>query len=86
MKFWIKIDRVGTVKDIQDRQDLQFIDNSQDVAEVKKNICGNRKNLADFEAFFINTDNGEYGDVYGIKYQNIPHLSYDLYKITWGLK
>lgn len=85
MKFWINIERVGTVKDIQDRDDLQLVDNSQDVTEIKKNICGNRHDLDDFEVFFVNVDNGEYGDIYGI-YQNIPHLSYDLYKITYGLK
>lgn len=66
-----------TVKDIQKRQDLQFIDLSQDIKIIKEYIG---QEARDYDSFFIKIENGDYTEVYGME-GIIPYMNKFLYRI-----
>jgi hypothetical protein len=68
----------GKVKALNDRHDLQFISDSQDVQSLKEHF-GNHC-LEDFDSFFVKIEDGDYTEVYGIN-GIIPYLYKDVYEI-----
>jgi len=44
-------------------QELQFVSDSQDVAPIKEHIG---ESAADYDAFFVHVQNGDYAEVWGI--------------------
>ena len=67
-----------TVKDLQDRENLTLVTDSQDIEAICINVGCNP--LA-FGCLFVEVKNGEYGDIYGC-YSNIPCLRYPAEKIN----
>lgn len=84
MKVYINVELAGTIKDLDKRQDLQLITDSQDVEAIKEHF-GNDQDLEDFEGFFIKIDNGDYDEVYGFE-GIIPDLEKDIYKVKMEIK
>ena len=80
MKTIIRTTYAGKIGDLQDRDELQLITNSQDVEEVK-DYFGNRPSVRRFEGFLVDVGDGEYGDVYKFE-SNIAHNSYPVWRIT----
>jgi hypothetical protein len=79
MKIELKITRAGTIQNLQDREDLQLITDSQDIESINEHIG---LNLADekFDGYFIKNDEGELSEVLGF-YGGIPYLYKDTYKV-----
>lgn len=76
----IDAEYVGTIKNIENRYDLQLVTDSQDVKAIR-DYFGNPE-WWDFEGCFVKVSDGEYDEVYcfeGI----VPHLNKPLYKIKW---
>ena len=73
-----KMIRWCTVKDLNEREDLQFISDSQDVEQIKKDL--NIKDYDTIHSFFVKVQDGEYKEVYGIG-GIIPYLDKTVYKI-----
>lgn len=84
MKAYINVELAGTIKDLDKRQDLQLITDSQDVEAIKERF-GNDQDLEDFGGFFIKIDNGDYDEVYGYE-GTIPDLDKDIYKVIMEIK
>lgn len=80
MRVVIKAIAAGTVADLDERKDLTLLDGSTDVEYVKEHF-GNRPAVQDFDGFFVQIINGEFGEVYGFK-GNIASLGKPVYKIT----
>jgi len=51
------------VKDLEEK-DLQFIDTSQEVEEIKKHLGRRAK---EFDSFFVRVEDGDYAEVYGMR-------------------
>jgi hypothetical protein len=66
-----------TIKDIQKRQDLHFVDLSQEIDWIKDFIGENAKN---YDTFFVKIEDGDFTEVYGID-GTIPYLDTFLYRI-----
>lgn len=66
----------GRVKDINLRDDLHFISDSQEVEEIKAQL--GIEDLDYINSLFVKIDNGDYAEVYGIS-GIIPWL----YKPVW---
>lgn len=69
----------GTVKDLNTRNDLQFLSDSQEVKTIK-DYLGNDSILNDFDAFFVKVDNGDYSEIYAIE-GIIPELNKTVWQI-----
>ena len=67
------------VRDIQNRQDLQFINDSQDV-EFLREYFGNNLDMFELDSFFVKIEDGDYTEVYGIE-GIVPNLEKTLFKI-----
>lgn len=82
--YKIKVTLSGTVASIQERTDLVYINDSQEVAFVKEFLAGKNKEcqqeLEDFNAFFVKVGDGNYIEVFAIT-SNIPWLNQPLYKV-----
>jgi len=65
------------VKDLQNRQDLIFVSDNQDIKFIKDFISETKK---DYDSFFVKIENGDYTEIYGI-YGIIPYLSKKVYQI-----
>jgi len=66
----IKEGKISSVAALNNRTDLQFISDSQDVESVHDTV----KNSQDYNAFFVKIENGEYTEVWGMV-GIIPYLS-----------
>lgn len=66
------------VKDLEDRDDLMFISDSQDVYLIKEYLGYQHYS---FEAFFVKVGEGEYEEVYGM-YGIVPFLNYEVWRIV----
>jgi predicted house-cleaning NTP pyrophosphatase (Maf/HAM1 superfamily) len=77
-----------TVESINNRHDLQFISDSQDVAAVKEYLQCFKSlhqllniNLDDYDSFFVKVDEGDYSEIYGMV-GIVPYLYKTLDKIA----
>jgi len=68
-----------TVRDLDNRDDLIFVSDSQDVQAIKE-YFGNPPELEDFDSFFVKIEDGEYTEVYGVE-GIVPLLEKDACKI-----
>jgi hypothetical protein len=70
MKSCLRITYYGTIEDIQNRQDLTLVTDSQDIEAIKDMIAGSdkrkrqRKKLNDYSLFFVNVQDGDYTEIY----------------------
>jgi len=76
--------RIGTIKDINKREDLTLLTDSQDVESVKE-YFGNRKAVDEFDGFFVKVGEGDYDEIYGFE-GSVPYLSKSLYKISMNCR
>jgi len=83
MKFYLETTRIGTINDIQDREDLNLLTDSQDVEHIK-DYLGNHKDLEDFDGFFVKVEDADYSEIYAFS-GSVAWLYKDLYQIDWGL-
>jgi len=79
MQAKINITKSGTVKDLNTRDDLEFISDDYSINSIK-NTIGRFEELKDFNSFFVKINNGEYEEVYGI-YGTVPYITKDIYRI-----
>ena len=73
---------IKTIEELSD--DLEFINDSQDVAEVLERLQHAPKNILEFlmlDSFFVRVADGEYIEIWGIQ-GIIPYL----HKTAWRLK
>ena len=82
----IKIDvnaiPVGTIRNLQDREDLVLTTNKQDI-EFIKSYFGNPK-WWDFDGCFVKIEHGEYKEVYCFE-GTVPTLDKTVYKIVMNV-
>ena len=70
----------GTVEELEKKlPDLQFVSNSQGVQSIK-DYFGNLEELDEFDAFFIEAEEGEIVELYGIE-GTVPYLDKMVWKI-----
>jgi hypothetical protein len=69
--------------EIEDRTDLMFICDGQEVEEVKSHLPKGR--ARGFSSYFVKVEDGDYSEVYGLDYGIVPYLYKWVYKIEWGL-
>ena len=79
MKAIIRIERRGTVEDLDKRFDLTLVSDSWDVDNIK-GYFGNPPELEEFRCFLIKTGKENYEEMYGIR-SSTPWLSQPVYKI-----
>ena len=76
--------QIGTIEDIQNRDDLTLIDNDYDVYHTLYNAGGPEyirlQEEHGFYGLFVNTDNGDYKEIYAYKGQ-VPFIWKKLYQI-----
>ncbi len=68
------------VADLNDRTDLQFISDSQDVEAIKDFISWRYGDLADYDSFFVKVEDGDYIEIYGMT-GIIPYLEKEVTEI-----
>ena len=66
------------VADLEDRKDFQFISDSQEVNEVKVYFG---EIATEFDSFFAQVVDGEYGEVFGM-FGIVPYLTKPLFKVV----
>ena len=66
-----------TVKNLEKKPDLVFVNDLQDVNFIKEYIG---KKAVEFDSFFVNILDGDYSEIYGI-FGSIPYLEKEVYKI-----
>jgi len=87
MKPYLKIRYVGTINSINDREDLQLYTDSQDTEFIKEYLTGTdrrkkiRKDIDQFDSFFVKVVNGDYSEVYGF-FGIVAILGKSLYSIV----
>ena len=69
----------GTVADLNKRDDLQFVSDSQDVNSIKEYL--GIDDLDYINSLFVRVENGDYAEVYGIE-GIVPYL----YKTVWSIE
>jgi hypothetical protein len=64
-----------TVESLNDRDDLMFVSDSQDVTAIKESLFGSVSNpeVVDFDSFFVKVGEGDYQEVYGMS-GTVPYL------------
>jgi hypothetical protein len=67
-----------TVKDLEKREELELITNSQDIESICKMI-GRKRNI-NYGCLFVEVLSGEYGDIYACEH-SVPYLHYEVKKI-----
>jgi len=77
-----------TVESINNRHDLQFVSDSQDVAAIKEYLQGFKAmhellniSLEDYDSFFVKIEDGDYTEIYGMA-GIVPYLYKTLDKIA----
>lgn len=76
------IELYGFVKDIMNEKTGSWTSDSEDTEKVKDQLIEfgfDKEDLTEFDNFLVNTDNGEYTEIYGIK-KVIPWIFVDLYR------
>ena len=65
-----------TVNDINNREDLRFINLSQDAEDIKSSYS----EAEEYDSFFVKIGDGDYLEIYGL-FGIVPYLYKTLYKI-----
>lgn len=68
------------VADLNNRTDLQFISDSQDVNAIKDFVSWRYGDLTDYDSFFVKVEDGDYVEIYGMK-GIIPYLEKEVTEI-----
>lgn len=84
VKCRVSAKHAGTIRDLEDRDDLSLMDIDYEVKELKRHF-GNRAAIREFDAFFVKVLEGDYAEVYGFQ-GNIPELDKAIFKITMVCK
>jgi len=74
----------GTIKDIQDRDDLILVTDSQEVQSVLEHINyppENDENAMDFSGLFVSVQDGDFVEIYAYL-GSIPYLFENIWKIN----
>jgi hypothetical protein len=71
-------DKYLTVRDLEKRKDLQFIDVDYEVDAIKEYFP--KDDIDDFSAFFVKTKDGDYVEVWGIE-TTVPYLYERVYRV-----
>lgn len=80
MRAVVKARRAGTVADLEGRGDLMLLTDSQEIKAVKE-YFGSRPAVRDFDGFFVEVADGDYGDVYGFE-GIVPYNYKPVYLVT----
>ena len=83
MRFIVRVTAAGTVADLNNRSDLTFVSDVQDVRAIKEQFS-NHDEVRPFDAFFVKVGEGEYTEVYGIR-GILPTLKRTIWKIDGEL-
>ncbi len=75
----MEIKYIGTIEDIQEREDLTLAVDSQDVEHIINHL-GNHEDLDQFNGFFVKVDKGDYTEIYAF-HGSIPDLHKSLFQI-----
>jgi len=77
-----RVKHVGTVEDIEDRDDLTLVNSEEDILAIAESIGIRKKNMFvnEFGSCYVSVIDGDYGEVF-CSQRNIPHLSDPLYKV-----
>lgn len=84
MKAVVTVKSCGTIRDLQAREDLTLVTDTQEVQQVK-NHFGNHPDVRDFDGFFVKIHEGEYEEVIGFE-GNVPYLHKAAYCVALELK
>ena len=94
MKFWIEIENVGCVEDIDslvkelgyDADELMLLTDSQDVEAIYDYFDkpGKRAGVNEFGGFFVVARDGDYDAVWGF-YNCTPYTNISLWRIHWKM-
>ena len=74
---------LGTINDIQDREDLMLITNSFEVKYILDHLgypAPDNEESIDFSGLFVLVGDGDYDEVYAFE-GYVPYLNKDLWKI-----
>ncbi len=91
MKYSLKIEYFGKIKDLNERTDLSLVVDSQEVEFIKEYLGGTdkrkklRKILEDYSLFFVNVQDGDYTEIYASTHSVAwleAHL--DKIEVVWG--
>jgi len=77
-KAGIRTRRVGTIADLQGREDLSLVTEQQDVQAVKDHLGG--RGLEGFDGFLVKVGDGDYTEVYGFR-GSVPSLGKPVYAV-----
>ena len=80
MKCEIKDKYAGVIGDLEDRNDLQLVTDSQDVQDIK-DYFGNAPAVEDYDGFFVKVGDGELDEVYAFV-GSIPVLNKPIFEIV----
>lgn len=80
LTYKVHCKRELTVKDLESREDLMLITDSQDRKALEDHF-GNPEWM-DYGCYFVEVVEGDYGDVYGCE-SSVPHLS-EYVDTIWG--
>jgi hypothetical protein len=81
MKVTVRATEAGTVGSLEkEKPYLQLATDYQEVEFIKE-YFGNRPAVQDFDGFLVNTEDGEYSEVYGFS-GNIAYTYKTVFKIT----
>lgn len=72
-----------TIRDIEDREDLQLITDSQDVEAIKEYLGSDveRIDLNEIDGFFVSICDGDYLEILGFC-GNVPYSDKELYQLS----
>ena len=75
----LKAKHFGTIEDLNDREDLSLISDSQDVQQIKDHL-GNHPEINEFDSFFVKIEDGEYVEIFAF-WGSVPYLGKTLFKV-----
>ena len=79
-----KLTSAGTIKDIQDRDDLILVTDSQEVQSVLEHVNyppEDDENALDFSGLFVSIQDGDFVEIYAYL-GSIPYLFENIWKIN----
>ena len=71
-----------TIRDIEDRENLQLVTDSQDVEAIKEYLGSDigEFDLDGIDGFFVSIKDGDYSEILGFN-GSIPYLDKELYQL-----
>jgi hypothetical protein len=71
---------VGTVEEVNEREDLELAQFELDVQAIK-DYLGNSEEINEFSYFLVKIENGDYTEIYGI--EGFPYLCKSVFRIIF---